>query len=125
MINRPALVAEFRRITLVRMITLHQQLLDYRGRVFGWQIHLEMFGRIAALAGRALSAGVVSSNAASSRAALVTAGSSMREAVRGFATNSSDIFNVHKESPENNISMEFDFTKVGQTQRSPRRTWVC
>lgn len=71
-----------------------------------------MIGRIAALAGRALSAGVVSANAGSSRAALVTAGSSIRETVRGFATNSSDIFNVHKESPENNISMEFDFTKV-------------
>lgn len=29
---------------------------------------------------------------------------------RRFATNSHDIFNVHKDSPENNMSTEFDFT---------------
>lgn len=28
----------------------------------------------------------------------------------GFATNSHDIFNVHKDSPENNPNVPFDFT---------------
>lgn len=28
----------------------------------------------------------------------------------GFATNSHDIFNVHKDSPENNIDIPFEFT---------------
>lgn len=31
-------------------------------------------------------------------------------ATRGFATNSVDIFNIHKHSPENNLSTQFDFT---------------
>lgn len=30
----------------------------------------------------------------------------------GFATNSTDIFNVHKETPENNASMTFDFSEA-------------
>ncbi|MEW5306621.1 MAG: hypothetical protein WDW36_009075 [Sanguina aurantia] len=37
--------------------------------------------------------------------------SSVSETIRGFSTNSTDVFNVHHESPENNSSMEFDFTK--------------
>mmetsp|Transcript_10012 Transcript_10012/g.28745 ORF Transcript_10012/g.28745 Transcript_10012/m.28745 type:complete len:310 (-) Transcript_10012:10-939(-) len=31
-------------------------------------------------------------------------------ALRSFATNSTDIFNIHKNSPQNNLSTPFDFT---------------
>ena len=31
---------------------------------------------------------------------------------RGFATNSTDVFNIHKDTAENNATTEFDFTPV-------------
>lgn len=75
-----------------------------------------MLGRLASatgLLGRAASQ-LCGSQAAASGLQHAAAGASLRLsqllAAHGFATNSHDIFNVHKESVENNWNTEFDFT---------------
>lgn len=45
-------------------------------------------------------------------------------AARTFATNSHDIFNVHKHSAENNWSTEFDFTPANY-KKARRRSLAC
>uniref|UniRef100_A0A7S2QTK6 NADH dehydrogenase [ubiquinone] flavoprotein 2, mitochondrial n=1 Tax=Chlamydomonas chlamydogama TaxID=225041 RepID=A0A7S2QTK6_9CHLO len=77
-----------------------------------------MLSRVAALAGRALSA-AASSSAATEQLTLRAAGAAgfawrnllQQQGQRGFATNSTDIFNVHKDTPDNNWNTEFDFTQ--------------
>jgi NADH dehydrogenase (ubiquinone) flavoprotein 2 len=57
--------------------------------------------------------GVTSSNASFPVYAPSSSCSSSSSSIsRGFATNSTDIFNVHNDSPENNASTVFDFTEA-------------
>ena len=77
-----------------------------------------MLGRVAALAGRALVAACERQEPLqllAQRAAAAASTSSLGEVLRsrGFATNSTDVFNIHKDTPENNANTTFDFTEVG------------
>lgn len=77
-----------------------------------------MLGRVASTAGKLLAHQLGASAACSSvvQQAAAAAGCSgllqkLGEACsRGFATNSHDIFNIHKHAPHNNWNTEFDFT---------------
>jgi hypothetical protein len=60
-----------------------------------------MLSRLAALAGRAA---LESSSSTFSIARAIGS--------RGFATNSHDIFNVHRDTPDNNADTTFEWTKV-------------
>ncbi|WIA20676.1 hypothetical protein OEZ85_005051 [Tetradesmus obliquus] len=83
---------------------------------------ITMLGRLASSAGvlGKLVAQQLASNAGASaglaQTAAAAAGSSGllqqlgRSSSRAFATNSHDIFNIHKHSPDNNWNTEFDFT---------------
>eukprot|EP00877_Chromochloris_zofingiensis_P009143 jgi/Chrzof1/4482/Cz14g14250.t1 len=74
-----------------------------------------MLSRLAcssALLGRALSQ-LVSSSGASAATQQAAACTRVSQNLwrSGFATNSTDIFNVHKDTPENNWDVQFDFTE--------------
>lgn len=75
-----------------------------------------MLGRVAVLAGRALAAACESQQVQQLglRAAAAASTSSLKEVLqaRGFATNSTDVFNIHKDTPENHAGIQFDFTEV-------------
>lgn len=80
-----------------------------------------MLGRVAALATRALASAASSSSSSSApqllqAAEAVCAGSwrsLLQQAPRGFATNSHDIFNTHRDTPDNNAGTTFEWTPVG------------
>eukprot|EP00882_Tetradesmus_deserticola_P011116 GHRQ01011754.1.p1 GENE.GHRQ01011754.1~~GHRQ01011754.1.p1 ORF type:complete len:129 (+),score=50.57 GHRQ01011754.1:397-783(+) len=78
-----------------------------------------VLGRMVAqqLAGSAgASAGLAQTAAASSSSGLLhLLGSSSR----AFATNSHDIFNIHKHSPDNNWNTDFDFTPANYKKVGP------
>lgn len=79
-----------------------------------------MLGQVLGLAGRALAAAAASGGAPTALAqqAAAAASVSLRSlASRHFSTNSHDIFNVHKDSGDNNWNTEFDFTKVWRVWR--------
>ena len=78
--------------------------------------------RAAALASRAVLAAVNSSSQSS--CVQQHAASIVRVPLaRAFATNSTDIFNTNKDTPDNNWSVEFDFTPVSLQNIAFRR--VC
>lgn len=74
-----------------------------------------MLSRALCLAGR-----LVASSTSGQHAALAAAATSavplgqLAKQCRGFATNSIDIFNVHKDTPENNANVPFEFTAVSR-----------
>jgi hypothetical protein len=80
-----------------------------------------MLGRLASSAGvlGQLVAQQLASNAAASAGLAQTAAAAasssgllhlLGRSSRAFATNSHDIFNIHKHSPDNNWNTDFDFT---------------
>lgn len=86
-----------------------------------------MFGRAASLALRALSSGVAQQAIAPAAAVqgCLSASTSSVPAVtlarRAFATNSTDIFNTHKDTPDNNASTPFEISPVRLRLSSPSR----
>ncbi len=86
-----------------------------------------MLGRVASSAAKLLAhqlgAGAASSAVQQAAAAAGCSGllQKLGQACRGFATNSHDIFNIHKHSPHNNWNTEFDFTPDNYKRVS--RSW--
>lgn len=77
-----------------------------------------MLGRVASLALRAASAAWTQGASASSSlhaspaAAQALAGSMSEFVRRSFATNSTDIFNTHRDTPDNNPNTPFEISPV-------------
>jgi NADH dehydrogenase (ubiquinone) flavoprotein 2 len=76
-----------------------------------------MLGRVVSCAGKLLAQQLTASAATSSavQQAAAAAGCSgllqkLGQQWSGYATNSHDIFNIHKHAPDNNWNTEFDFT---------------
>lgn len=75
-----------------------------------------MLGRVASVAGKLIAQQLGAAAVAGGTAQQVTFAASCNSLLqklvhgRGFATNSHDIFNVHKHAPHNNWNTEFDFT---------------
>lgn len=72
-----------------------------------------MFGRVASLAVRALSSAVAAQGhglQASQAASAVCPVPAMLR--RSFATNSVDIFNTHRDTPDNNADTKFEISAV-------------
>jgi hypothetical protein len=80
----------------------------------------------AGLAGRALSQ--LGSNGQLAQQATTAAAVGAQQVFQrlGFATNSHDIFNVHRESTENNWNTEFDFTEANykKVSTSSEEAWA-
>jgi hypothetical protein len=72
----------------------------------------QLAGQVIAGAGGGASTALQRAAAAGGRAAAAWGG-------RGYATNSHDIFNVHKDSADNNINVPFEFTP--ETMKRVRR----
>ena len=74
-----------------------------------------MIGRATALALRALSAAATTTQAqAPTQSFAQTSSSLMQMARRAFATNSTDIFNTHRDTPENNADTPFEISAVSE-----------
>jgi hypothetical protein len=95
----------------------------------------QLASHIANSGGTGAAAALQHAAAATSHAAARWGGGAAAAAQRqqGFATNSHDIFNVHKDSPENNINVPFEFTaetmkqvrRVRKGAGGPRRRAAC
>lgn len=71
-----------------------------------------MLARLVGLAGKALATQSTASAPLVAKAveSAVSTNASLRVIARAFATNSHDIFNTHKDTPENNATTTFEFT---------------
>lgn len=85
-----------------------------------------MLARALGLVGRAAGAAAAAGPSTATQAVCVALGQAAFGfgAGRGFATNSTDVFNVHKDTPENNLTTKFDFTPVrGHCLRVQGAVW--
>ena len=71
-----------------------------------------MLSRALGIVGRAVLAASHSGQAQQAAAAVATSAANQQFVSRGFATNSTDVFNIHKDTPENNVNTKFEFTPV-------------
>lgn len=70
-----------------------------------------MLAKLVGLASQAAATAVSGPSVQRATAAATVAMGNMLKS-RAFATNSTDVFNIHKDTPENNKNTEFDFTEA-------------
>lgn len=71
-----------------------------------------MLSRTLGLVGKVVLAASHTGQTQQAFAALATTAAGQQFVSRSFATNSVDIFNIHKDTPENNADTKFEFTPV-------------